>query len=58
LPSQFGGRNDVRVANELPVDRDDVVTMMATLFDIRADVRHVIRLLEEDDEEEEGEDDS
>jgi hypothetical protein len=48
----------VRVANELPVDRDDVVTMMATLFDIRADVRHVIRLLEEDDEEEEGEDDS
>jgi hypothetical protein len=46
------------VADELPLDRDDVITMMATLLDIRADVQHVIRLLEEDDEEEEGEDDS
>lgn len=32
--------------------------MMATLFDIRAGVERVIKLLEEDDEEEEGEDDS
>jgi hypothetical protein len=31
---------------------------MATLFDIRADVRHVIGLLEEDDEEEAQEDDA
>jgi hypothetical protein len=47
------------VANELPLDRDDVVTMMAALFDIRSDVERVIRLLEEDDEEEEeGEDDA
>jgi hypothetical protein len=46
------------VANELPLDRDDVVTMMETLFDIRADVRRVVKLLEEDDEEEEGEDDT
>ena len=44
--------------HELPLDRDDVVTMMAALFDIRSDVERVIRLLEEDDEEEEGEDDS
>jgi hypothetical protein len=45
------------VAHELPLDRDDVVTMMATLFDIRADVRRVMRFLEEDDEEEAEEDD-
>jgi hypothetical protein len=41
------------VANELPLDRNDVVTMMAALFDIRSDVERVVRLLEEDDEEEE-----
>jgi hypothetical protein len=46
------------MAYELPLDRDDVVTMMETLFDIRADVRRAIRLLEEDDEEEESEDDT
>jgi hypothetical protein len=46
------------VAQDLPLDRKDVVTMMATLFDIRADVRHVIGLLEEEDEEKEGEDDA
>jgi hypothetical protein len=47
------------VAHELPLDRDDVVTMMEALFDIRSDVEWVIRLLEEDDEEEEeGEDDA
>jgi hypothetical protein len=46
------------VAHELALDHDDVVTIMATLFDIRADVRHVIRLLEEDDEEEAQEEDA
>jgi hypothetical protein len=46
------------VPHDFPLDRDDVVTMMATLFDIRAGVERVIRLLEEDDEEEEGEDDA
>lgn len=44
--------------NELPLDRDDVVTMMGALFDIRAGVRHSIGLLEEDDEEEADEDDA
>jgi hypothetical protein len=49
----------VRVAHELPLDRDDVVTIMESLFDIRVGVVHVIRLLEEDDEEEtQGEDDA
>jgi hypothetical protein len=57
LRRRFAGRNDVQVAHELPLDRDDVVTIMGSLFDIRADVRHVIRLLEEDDEEEAQEDD-
>jgi len=46
------------VGNELPLDREDVVTIMESLFDIRADVRRVIRLLEEDDEEEAEEDDA
>jgi hypothetical protein len=46
------------MADELPLDRDDVVTIMGALFDIRADVGHVIRLLEEDDEEEAEEDDA
>lgn len=51
-------RNDQRMAEELPLDRDDVVTIMATLFDIRTNVAHVIELLEEDDEEEAEEDDA
>jgi hypothetical protein len=51
-------RNDAFVPNELPLDRDDVVTIMGALFDIRADVGHVIRLLEGDDEEEEAEEDT
>ena len=46
------------MGNEPPLDREDVATMMATLFDIRADVRRVIQLLEEDDEEEAEEDDA
>jgi hypothetical protein len=58
LRSRFGGGNDMHMAHEPPLDRDDVVTIMATLFDIRADVRHVIGLLEEDDEEEAQEDDA
>jgi hypothetical protein len=45
------------VAERLPLDRDDVVTIMEALFDIRAGVVHVIRLLEEDDEEEAPEED-
>jgi hypothetical protein len=51
-------RNDERMAEELPLDRDDVVTMMATLFDIRVYVEYVIELLEDDDEEEAQEDDA
>jgi hypothetical protein len=55
----FAGRHDEQVAYELPLDRDDVVTMMEALIDIRSDVEWVTRLLEEDDEEEEeGEDDA
>jgi hypothetical protein len=47
------------VDQELSLDREDAVTMMRALFDIRVDVGRVIRLLEEDDEaEEEGEDDA
>jgi hypothetical protein len=46
------------VPEDLPLDRDDVVTMMGALFDIRTEVRYVIRLLEEDDEEEEAEEDT
>jgi hypothetical protein len=42
------------VAGELPLDRDDV-GIMGALFDIRTEVRYVIRLLEGDDEEEEAE---
>jgi hypothetical protein len=41
------------VADELPLDRDEVVPILRALFDIRADVGHVIRLLQEDDEAEE-----
>jgi hypothetical protein len=39
---------------KLPLDREDVVTIMASLFDIRAGVAYVIELLEADDEEEEA----
>jgi hypothetical protein len=46
------------VANELPLDRDDVVTIMVSLLDIRANVAHVIQLLEENDEEEAEEGDA
>ena len=41
---------------ELPFDRDDVVTMMGALFDIRRGVVP-IQLLEEDGEEEAAEED-
>jgi hypothetical protein len=47
-----------RVSQELPLDRDDVVTIMEALFDIRVGVRHLIGLFEEDDEEEAQEDDA
>jgi hypothetical protein len=46
------------MSDELPLDRDDVVTIMGALFDIRADVGRVIWLLQEDDEEEAEEDDA
>jgi hypothetical protein len=45
------------MAQELPLDGDDVVTIIETLFDIPAGVGRVIRLLEEDDEEEAPEED-
>jgi hypothetical protein len=45
------------VAQELPLDRDDVMAIMECLFDIRADVGRVMAFLEEDDEEEAQEDD-
>jgi hypothetical protein len=38
---------------ELPLDREDVVTIMNTLWDIQRDLDHVIDLLEENDEAEE-----
>jgi hypothetical protein len=46
------------VGDDLPLDRDDVVTIMGALFDIRVGVRHLIGLFEEDDEEEAEEDDA
>jgi hypothetical protein len=46
------------VPAELPLDRDDVVTIMGALFDIRVKLGRVISLLEEDDEEEEAEEDT
>jgi hypothetical protein len=46
------------VANELSLDRDDVVTIMEALFDIRVKLVRVIDLLEENDEEEEAEEDA
>jgi hypothetical protein len=46
------------VAAEQPLDRDDVVSIMESLFDIRVGVGYVIRLLQEDDEEEAEEDDA
>jgi hypothetical protein len=52
------GGNDGVVPDDLPLDRDDVVTIMGALFDIRAEVRYVIRLLEGDDEEEGAEEDT
>jgi hypothetical protein len=48
----LSGGNDGVVPDDLPLDRDDVVTMMGALFDIHADIDYVIRLLEGDDEEE------
>jgi hypothetical protein len=47
-----------KVAEKLPLDRDDVVTIMGALFDIHVDIEHVISLLEEDDEEEAQEEDT
>jgi hypothetical protein len=44
---------------ELPLDRDDVVSIMGALFDIRAGVDTILFVLtEEDDGEEEEEADS
>jgi hypothetical protein len=39
--------------DETPLDRDDVVSIMEVLFDIRRGVGRVLELLEEDDGEEE-----
>jgi hypothetical protein len=38
---------------EAPLDREDVVSIMEVLFDIRKGVDRVLDLLEEDDGEEE-----
>ena len=44
---------------ELPLDRDDVVSIMGALFDIRAGVQTLLfALTEEDDDEEDEEADS
>ena len=44
---------------ELPLDRDDVVSIMGALFDIRADVETILSVVtEEDDGEEDEEADS
>ena len=44
---------------ELPLDRDDVVSIMGALFDIRAGVQTILFVLtEEDDGEEDEEADS
>jgi hypothetical protein len=42
---------------ELPIDREDVTTIMGTLFDINANVYRVLALLLEDEGEEEAEED-
>lgn len=36
-----------------PLDREDVVSIIGALFDIRADTQRIIELLEEDDGQEE-----
>jgi hypothetical protein len=46
------------VAQEPPLDRDDVVTIMETLFDIRGRIEVVISILRDEDDEEEEEADS
>ncbi|HYZ18454.1 MAG TPA: hypothetical protein VE615_02820 [Gaiellaceae bacterium] len=56
----IGGDSLEVAANErqLPLDRDDVVSIMEALFDIRAGVDEVLLLLQEEDDgeapEEEG----
>ena len=41
------------MSSQPPLDRDDVVSSIGALFDIRADTQHIIKLLEEDDGQEE-----
>ena len=36
-----------------PLDREDVVSIMGALFDLRSDTQRILALLEEDDGEEE-----
>jgi hypothetical protein len=43
---------------ELPLDRDDVVTIMVTLARIDGKLDRVLELLEDEDEEEEGQADA
>jgi hypothetical protein len=43
------------VPPEIPLDRDDVVSIMETLFDIRARVDDILFLLEEEGDGEEEE---
>ncbi len=52
-----GGHGSV-VVWEPPLDREDVVSIMGALLDLRRDTQRILALLEEDDggQEEEGSD--
>ena len=44
------------MSGDLPLDREDVTTIMETLFDLRVKVDRILVLLTEDSDEEEEED--
>ena len=59
MPAGSMIRRMASTSPELPLDRDDVVSIMGALFDIRADVETILSIVtEEDDGEEEEEADS
>ncbi len=41
------------MASEPPLDREDALSIMGALFDLRQDTQYIIRLLEGDDGQEE-----
>lgn len=43
------------MADESPIEHDDVVTIMETLFDIRKSTDEILRLLRDENDEEEEE---